>query len=695
MVRRASEGDLKAIKKLLKDGVDVDEGDWDSMTALIAAAGKGHLSIVQHLIQKQNADVLKSDKDGIDAVISACVGGHLNVVKWLVEKGGGSLKGIEATGVSPLWLAAGEGKADVVKYLIGKDQDVNAVRIDGISPLTAAVINSHVPVVKLLLANGADPTIVDSDGVTALTNAAEVGNVEVVKLLVEDSDVNSISTTGYSALVVASAGGHAEIVKILLANGAQPNLLHTDDVTALMYGASTKQFEVVKALVEGGANPLLRHAQGGSAIIEAATGGELEIVRYLVEKGAPYNDEDTDGVSTLQSAAAQGNFEIVKYLCEIEKSKTGPEGLKTWVNKYSISGGTSIMFGAGGRNPELVEYLISVGANVNDLVKGHPTYLDKLAALIAEGKEAEDHKDDITALHVAAMGGDLAMTQLLLDNAADVLAVDEDGTSSLMGAVKGNFGDIATLLIKNGANPDDVYIDEEENPHNLLNDAIIVENSEFALLLIEHGASLSHMDSEGVTVLIQSAHRGMTDVVKALLDRKDEELNVNALNSEGISALIAASSEGHEEIVELLLRSGADVSAKDSDETNSLMAAAVRGHHELCRILLRVGADPNAQNTDGHTALMFAYNGKAQVETLWDRYGSSLSETESDFLLVKEALHNHTETVNVIAKVADLTIKDKEGHVAADFDYNPEVDEELVEQEKAAEKKRKRSKREL
>lgn len=695
MVRHARGGDNKAIKKLLKEGVDVDSSDWDKMTGLISAASAGQLSTVQ-LLLKEGASVDLSDKDGITPVMSACIYGHLNVLKHLVEKAGAKLEPVQGTNVSPLWLASGEGKLDIVEYLIKKGENVNEQRLDGISPLTAAVIGSHVSVVKVLMKHGADVSLVDTDGVNALTNAAEVGNVDIISMIVGDSDVNAISASGYSALVVAAAGGHAEIVKILLTHGADPNLLHLEDVTALMYGASTTSLDVVRNLVEGGADVTKRHAQGGSAVMEAATGGNLPILKFLIENGALYNDSDSDGVTTLQSAAAQGNKDIVEYLMGLEEKNNGKKGLEEWVNLYSKSGGTSIMFGAGGNNVELVQLLIDAGAKVTDVVEGAPEYLDKLASQIAAGKEdVEDHKDGITALHVAAMGGHLELTELLLKNGADVLAVDEDETSSLMGAVKGNFGDIATLLIKSGANPDDVYVDEEENKHNLLYDAIIVENNEFALLLIEHGATLSHKDDAGVTVLIQAAHRGMIDVVRALLKR--EGADIDAVNNEGISALIAASSEGHEEVVEMLLAAGADVTAKDTDETNSLMAAAVRGHHSLCKILLGAGADVNAQNTDGHTALMFAYNGKAQVETLWDRYGDTLRESEKEFLLVKEALHNHTETVNVITKVgnADLKLKDKEGHVAADFDYNPDVDEELVEQEKEAEKKRKRSNREL
>jgi hypothetical protein len=71
------------------------------------------------------------------------------------------------------------------------------------------------------------------------------------------------------------------------------------------------------------------------------------------------------------------------------------------------------------------------------------------------------------------------------------------------------------------------------------------------------------------------------------------------------------------------------VNAKDKEGTNSLMAAAARGHLECIQSLVAAeGVDVNGQNVDGHTALMFAYNGKNQVETLWERYSQFVSDVK-------------------------------------------------------------------
>jgi len=247
-----------------------------------------------------------------------------------------------------------------------------------------------------------------------------------------------------------------------------------------------------------------------------------------------------------------------------------------------------------------------------------------------------------------------------------------------------------------------------------------VENSEFASLLIQNGADLYHEDDHKVTTLLQASHRGMVDVVKLLLEKYDDAGGnkkdgwIDSTSDEGITPLIAACSEGHMEVVKLLISANADVDAKDKDQTNSLMAASARGHTDIVRLLLDANAKVNEQNVDGHTALMFAYNGKNQVETLWERYNQFVKEaevekkTESDVTddnkiddggtgpIIREALDNHTKMVELLINSgADESIKDKEGHAAADFDFHPDADAEVLEKEEKAEKKRDESKNEL
>ena len=60
--------------------------DEDERTALMYAAGGGHLPVVEALLAK-GADVEAKDEDGFTALMQAAYGGHLPVVEALLAKG--------------------------------------------------------------------------------------------------------------------------------------------------------------------------------------------------------------------------------------------------------------------------------------------------------------------------------------------------------------------------------------------------------------------------------------------------------------------------------------------------------------------------------------------------------------------------------------------------------------------------------
>lgn len=269
------------------------------------------------------------------------------------------------------------------------------------------------------------------------------------------------------------------------------------------------------------------------------------------------------------------------------------------VNKIANSGGTALMFAAGGGHNETTRLLLDFKADPNVIVQAKPEYILQVIQKIADKKEdAEPHKDGVTALHVAAQGGHIGTVKMLVDAGAVIRVADDEEMTPLLNAVKGNYGNVASYLVQQGADPNDVFVDEKAKKHNLLMDAVVVSNKEFALLLIEKGANISHADAEGVTVTTQAAYQGLLSIVEALIAKGAD---VTVMNNEGINPLIAAASEGHHEIVKALLTHGkGDVNAKDKDGTNALMAASVRGHKEVVSQLLEVKCEVNAQVNTSH-----------------------------------------------------------------------------------------------
>ncbi|KAG7344063.1 ankyrin repeat domain protein [Nitzschia inconspicua] len=719
LVGAASDGDKKAIQALLKEGVDINVRDWDELTALIPAASSGNLDICKLLV-KEGIDVNAKDKDGITALMEASIMGHEKVVEFLISSGA-NVNAAASSEVTALWLAASEGRVEVMKLLLKKKADASNSRVDGITALITASASGHTEAVKLLLENGADPTTTDNDGLTALMNAAENGNVDTLKAIMEkvnDSDyINRMSNTGFTALIIASAHGHVDAVEYLVGAGADVDAVHENKVTALMYAAAAGHLDVMKILIDKGKADLeFKHTNGGTALLEASTAGKYEAIQLLVQHGSKVDFFDDDGVNPLMAIAAQGNFESQTFILEeLKKTKSAAE-LTDYINRFAHSGGSAVMFAAAGGHVECAKQLMDLGSDINAVARNKPGYLEKLRKMIEEGQVQEDepHVDGVTAIHVAAQGGHLEMVKVLVEAGVEpsLSHLDDAGRSPLVLAVQGNYGEAASVLVQAGSDPNTPYIDNDGEKHNLLFDAIMVENEEFALLLIEKGADIYFTDEKNVSTLLQASHRGLPAVVKALLEKHDasgrNKAFVDVASDDGITPLIAASSEGNTECVSLLIASKADVNAKDKDGTNSLMAASARGHLDVVTALLAAGSKVNDQNADGHTALMFAYNGKNQVETLWERYNQFVLEAESNGEakedvddngtgpIIQDALKNHTSLVDLLIKNgADQSLKDKEGHVAQDFDFHPDTDAEILAKESRASKLKDESKNEL
>jgi len=713
IIGAASDGDKKMLQELLKESdAGPDVKGWDGVTPLITASSMGHLEVVKFLL-KEGADVNLGDKDGVTAFMEACVVGHNKVVDALLEAGA-HVDTVAKSGVTALWLASSEGQLETIKKLLENGANASDTRNSGASALMAAAMGGYVEVLRVLLQHGADAAATDDDGLTPLMSASENGTLSCVEVLVKDAKVDDVSAyinmfshTGYSALVIASAHGHKGVVEFLLENGADVNAADVNTkVTPLMYAAAGGHVDVVKVLLSHGADISILHNNGGTALLEAATGGETEAMELLLQTGAAYDFVDLDGVTPLMAVASQGDPRAQDIVLDYLRKDKNAQELTDHINMASYSGGTAVMFAAAGGHEDCTKQLIDLGADVNAIARATPDYMERLQKMIEDGsvENPDDHVNGVTALHVAAQGGHLEVVEMLIRAGANVNVVDDEKRTALILAVKANYGDVAIELVRAGADPKTVYVDDDGETHNMLMDAITVENKEFALMLIEKGADLHYKDERGVSTLLQASHRGLLEVAEALVAKNTKDDFVDGLSKDGMSPLIAASSEGHLEVAKLLIeKGGADVNAKDRDGTNSLMAASSRGHLKITQLLLDSGAKVNEQNTDGHTALMFAYNGKAQVETLWERYAEYLGEEEGGDSkegatgpILREALESHGALVDLLMKSgADPNLKDKEGRIAKDFDFNPEADADVLKRESKAETVRDESKNEL
>jgi len=95
MCTYAAQGRRAQIEDLVKNGVDVNTGDYDSRTALHLAASEGYVDVVESLLAL-NANVNATDRMGFSPLVDACRHGHFQI-QMMLKGVGGQLLGTEVS----------------------------------------------------------------------------------------------------------------------------------------------------------------------------------------------------------------------------------------------------------------------------------------------------------------------------------------------------------------------------------------------------------------------------------------------------------------------------------------------------------------------------------------------------------------------------------------------------------------------
>lgn len=210
----------------------------------------------------------------------------------------------------------------------------------------------------------------------------------------------------------------------------------------------------------------------------AAEQGDLPIVRLLISLRANVNEINEFRQSALWYAVRKNQIATVNLLL---KSGTDP-------NQVTVDGDSILHeVAAGSINVKILRSLIKNGAD--------PRITNKLGC---------------SALHIAAFHGRTEVVQVLIRAGADVNHRDRHSQGPLTCAISRNHKDVATLLLKNGANP------------RLQPEALGVAASEghlqFVKMLIENGWDVRSKSHQGRTPLQHARIRKHKTVIGALTD---------------------------------------------------------------------------------------------------------------------------------------------------------------------------------
>lgn len=233
---------------------------------------------------------------------------------------------------------------------------------------------------------------------------------------------------------------------------------------------------------------------------------------------------------------------------------------------------------------DLVKALIQAGANVNATTSG-----------------------DYTPLHFAASKKDTPheVIAMLIDNGADMDALNRDGRTPLQGGAFFQSKSVITLIEK-GADIKKL----SSNLSNILHFAVWgSDNNPDLAFLLKQDLDINAQNAQGETPLHTAASRNYIISVRQLCEAG---ANINARNNEGQTPLHIAVVQSRHEAVVQLCEAGADQAIRDNDGNTAFhRSLRSRDWNLTSQYLLDNGADINARNNNGQTPLHNAASSNA------------------------------------------------------------------------------------
>jgi len=440
-----------------------------------------------------------------------------------------------------------------------------------------------------------------------LADAAEKSDWDrVVSMLNERAGVGAAQPDGMTALHWAAYHDNLDVAKALLAAGADAKGANAYGVTPLSLACTNGDGAMVTMLLAAGADANTTLRGGETALMTAARSGRVEAVRALLDAGAKVDATDRKGQTALMWAAADGHAQVVAALVA-----AGAD-----VHKRLKSGFTPMQFAAREGRAEVVRTLLKAGVDVNEAI------------------ETQVRSNGITA---------------------------RNGMSALVMAVENGHFELASELLKAGANPNDersgytpLHIlswvrkpnrgddpDGQPPPTGSGN----MTSLQLVRDLVAHGAKVNtrlargpggrgKLNMTGATAFLLAARTDDLPYMKLLVELGADPL---LANKDGATPLMAAAGLGtlapDEEAgtedealaaVAYLLTLGADLNTVDHNGETAMHGAAYKSLPKMVRFLADKGAKVDVWNHKdkyGWTPLLLAQgfrpgNFKPSAETI-------------------------------------------------------------------------------
>jgi ankyrin repeat protein len=542
----AMAGDADGVRRLLKQGGDVNGAQGDGMTALHWAAMRGDAALAETLLYAGGNARATTRLGGYTPLHLASQTGTRAVVEALAARGA-DVNARATTGATPLMLAASSGNTDALQALLERGADANAAEsANGQTALMFGAAADRADAVRLLLTHGAKPgvtsKVVDLAGVIAPEDKLqqEIRDAQNAKAAKTGGDAAAPGTTPTRAVSrgTPAAGAIAGVTRAYTYNeliGKQGGL------SALHFAARQGALQTVKALVDGGADVnQLSPADTTSPLLIATINGHFDTAKALLDLGADPNLVSDAGMSPLYA---------------VLNVEWAPKAFYPQPRAY-LQQQTSYL--------DLSKALLDKGADPNQRLKKKIWYTQYNFDLLRIDESGA------TPFWRAAYAADIEAMKLLLAYGADPL------TPTIKPAGRTRIGD-----------------NERETRETSTLPPVPVGGPHLPALLAAAGPGYG----EGFAA---NAHRfapgGMLAAVKYLVEEVGAD--VNATDAEGNTAVHNAASRGDNEMIQYLVSKGADVKRVNrSGQTTVDMANGpaqrTQPYPETIKLLEGMGAKNN------------------------------------------------------------------------------------------------------
>ncbi len=194
--------------------------------------------------------------------------------------------------------------------------------------------------------------------------------------------VTSLSATAEWESAIRS--NHTDTIRALYRERDDVDQATDHGKTALMAAAAAGDAELVADLLEEGANPAATNRLNGSVLMYAIGGRDDQTIRLLLETGVPIDGQASNGWGTMMMAAARNDAETITLLAE-----RGADP-----NAQDIYGWTPLMRAVYLGNADAARALLT----------------------LADLDPARTNRNDQNALHLAVIGGEAELVEVLLDH---------------------------------------------------------------------------------------------------------------------------------------------------------------------------------------------------------------------------------------------------------------------------------------